>query len=629
MGQAIIPYRLNGSAYQENCNCYTITPDNNNSSGSLWNVNKIDLTQSFDYKFNVFLGCADVSGADGIVFVLQPIDISIGTTGQGLGFQGVQPSIGIAIDTYQNSEDSDPVYDHISINRDGDIKHVSSNNLAGPVTAIQNRDNIEDCSWHTFRIIWDAGTKLLKAQIDGVDRVQVTLDLVGQVFKGDPKVFWGFTGSTGGSRNHQRVCTALNPGFKLPAGLSTCYTEPVSFQDTSSSFGSIVRWAWDFGDGSTFAGQNPAPHLYPVPGNYEVKLNIEGNDGCVSDTFRYKLLVGSKPVAGFFHTPDPICDSMPVGFNDTSKVEYGTISQWNWLIDGQTYTTQNAGPVPIKATGAPQVTLKVKTKEGCESDIASETLTILPRPVLNISYSDVCKGESVFFNATNSNALVGVQQWNWNFGNGNTDQSGPTVTQLYPRAGRFPFELFATGDNGCRSATLSSVVNVYETNAFAGNDTIVADNQPVQLRGTGGIIYSWSPSAGLSNPDIANPVATLTNDMEYVLTASTPQGCTSTDTLNIKVFKGPAIYVPSAFTPNGDGRNDQFRIIAIGMKEVNYFRIYNRYGQMIFSTSQASQGWDGSFNGKPAPSGTYVWMARGVDYTGQVHAKKGTITLIR
>ena len=81
------PYHLNGNATQEDCNCYTITNDKNDQSGSVWNINKIDLTLPFDYHFNVFLGCRDADGADGIAFVLQPLSTSIGTTGQGLGIQ--------------------------------------------------------------------------------------------------------------------------------------------------------------------------------------------------------------------------------------------------------------------------------------------------------------------------------------------------------------------------------------------------------------------------------------------------------------------------------------------------------------------------------------------------------------
>ncbi|TMI86947.1 MAG: hypothetical protein E6H06_20315, partial [Bacteroidetes bacterium] len=100
-------YILNGSASKNNCNCYTLTTEKITQSGSVWNSNKIDLSNSFDFHFNVYLGCKDLSGADGIVFILQPIILqpistSVGTTGEGMGFEGVSPSVGISLDTWQN-----------------------------------------------------------------------------------------------------------------------------------------------------------------------------------------------------------------------------------------------------------------------------------------------------------------------------------------------------------------------------------------------------------------------------------------------------------------------------------------------------------------------------------------------
>jgi len=141
--QADNPYILNGNAIKENCNCYTLTSDSYNTSGSIWNKNKIDLNESFDYKFNVFLGC-DEHGADGIVFVLQPIGTSIGSEGGGLGYNGVSPSLGILIDTWQNIENSDPDYDYIAVMRDGNIVH-GPDDLVPPTPALISQGNIEDC----------------------------------------------------------------------------------------------------------------------------------------------------------------------------------------------------------------------------------------------------------------------------------------------------------------------------------------------------------------------------------------------------------------------------------------------------------------------------------------------------
>ena len=240
------PYHLNGSASQDNCHCYTLTREFENQSGSVWNINKIDLTQSFDFKFSVSLGCLDRNGADGIVFVLQPISTSVGSKGQGLGYSGISPSIGITIDTYQNSDYFDPPFDNISIFKNGSVIHGTSDELASPMSALATSDNIEDCTVHTFRVIWNADTRFLSTQMDGADRVSVSVDLVKDIFGNDPMVFWGFTGSTGGQVNVQRVCTTLSPAFHIPEGENVCFPLPMNFIDSSSSFGTIKKMVVGF-----------------------------------------------------------------------------------------------------------------------------------------------------------------------------------------------------------------------------------------------------------------------------------------------------------------------------------------------------------------------------------------------
>lgn len=623
----VTPYHLNGDAYKEDCNCYTLTPAEDNKSGSIWNVNKIDLTQSFDYKFNIYLGCVDGDGADGIVFVLQPISTSIGAAGGGIGYRGVSPSIGITVDTWQNFDNSDPSFDHIAIHRDGDIDHTSSNNLAGPVTALSGNDNIEDCQWHVLRIAWNATTQTLQADVDGVERVRTNIDLTNTVFKGDPKVFWGFTAATGGSNNHQRICTSLNPGFSFPPGQQTCYPTSVQFLDSSASFGSIDKWYWDFGDGNMDSiNQTPPPHVYAAPGSYDVTLRILGNDGCISDTFKRTVVIGSKPTADFEY--DSIgCQNTPLSFTDLSTVEFGSISNWSWQIAGQNASTQNpsfTGLVP----GEIMARLQVSTKEGCVSDVISKAIMINPIPVVDFNASDVCADTAAIITGRNLEPSVTIRQWNWQFGDGNTG-SGKTMQHVYTKAGLYTISLTTVADNGCNSGPVSKSVTVYKTSAFAGHDTLAARNQPITLQGSGEGSFMWSPATGLSNPASLNPMATLQKDMEYVLTAFTTAGCVKTDTVRIKVYNGPDFYVPNAFTPNGDEKNDRFRCLAVGMESVDFFNVYNRYGQLVFSSVKYAHGWDGTVRGIKQPSGTYVWMARGKDPTGKVHLKKGTVTLIR
>jgi len=624
------PYILNGNATQESCNCYQLTPDLEWQGGSVWNKNKIDLNKSFNYIFNVYLGRKDASGADGIVFVLQPIGTSIGTQGQGLGFQDVSPSVGIPIDTWMNPDFNDPYYDHIGIYKNGDLVNGTGNTLAGPVSAISGKDNIEDCQWHTLRIIWNADTKILSAEVDGQPRVQAHIDLVGEIFNNDPEVFWGFTSATGGSSNVQKFCTSLNPVISIPDGLNTCAPAEIPFKDASTSFGTIVNWWWDFGDGTQFTGQNPEPHIYPIPGYYTVKLNIEANNGCISDTLFQKITIGSIPQAGFISSPAVICANSEALLMDASSVQYGTINQWNWDFNNGTEQIQKSGPDLTKTfpEGPMKIAHIVKTAEGCISLPYSKNMDMTKKPSTSISAKDVCYGDPVPFSASSLSQSVPIQQWYWLTGDGKKDSSA-NLNYYYASGGEYTAGVYALNYAGCSSDTATTLVTVYQTNAKTGNDTVVAFGQPLQLNGSGGDYYQWLPADGLNNPNIPDPVAILNNTIQYVLTATTSFGCPTYDTILIKAYKGPDIYVPSAFSPDGNGVNDTFHPVAVGLTTINYFEIFNRLGQKVFSSQQIGQGWDGKLNGKPQPVGTYVWIIKGQDYLGKIHSEKGTVVLVR
>jgi gliding motility-associated-like protein len=176
---------------------------------------------------------------------------------------------------------------------------------------------------------------------------------------------------------------------------------------------------------------------------------------------------------------------------------------------------------------------------------------------------------------------------------------------------------------------------------FAGNDTLVAINQPLQLHAielnsSGVTDWQWSGAAFLDNSLIASPLATFTvpvltppYEYTYTVTGTTPIGCQGVDEIKIKVYQGPEIYVASGFTPNGDGKNDWLMPLPVGIKELKYFRVFNRWGQIIFDTKNISKGWDGRIMGIDQPPGVYVWVAEGLDYTGKLVSRKGTSTLIR
>jgi len=115
----------------------------------------------------------------------------------------------------------------------------------------------------------------------------------------------------------------------------------------------------------------------------------------------------------------------------------------------------------------------------------------------------------------------------------------------------------------------------------------------------------------------------------YTLTATTASGCMGQDKINIKVYKGPDIYVPAAFTPNGDGHNDILRAVPAGIQNFQYFAVYSRWGKRIFYTINASAGWDGKIDGLPQSDDTYIWMAQGIDYRGSIIKRQGTVVILR
>ena len=168
-----------------------------------------------------------------------------------------------------------------------------------------------------------------------------------------------------------------------------------------------------------------------------------------------------------------------------------------------------------------------------------------------------------------------------------------------------------------------------EIHPFAGNDTSIVIGQPLKLHGEGAQSFLWYPNVALDRNDVQEPTAMLSDNQTYVMKTFTEEGCFGYDTINVKVFTtAPDIFVPNAFTPD-HASNTIFRPIPVGISQLDYFRVYNRNGTLLYSTQQVGSGWDGRFKGQPQPVGGYVWMVRGTDYTGRVVAKKGTVVLIR
>jgi gliding motility-associated-like protein len=297
--------------------------------------------------------------------------------------------------------------------------------------------------------------------------------------------------------------------------------------------------------------------------------------------------------------------------------------------------TALSNPSVLQPNASPALTSKyyITAVNGACTKTDSLVVTVNQRPTANAGVDLItCFQQSIRLNGSGGSAY----QWQPPVFLSNTGIQNPFI--LNPTR-NVDYILTVTDDKGCTSKKGDTVKLFVEpaNSIFAGNDTSISINQPLELnaRSASNINfarYSWSPQTGLSNPFIANPVLNLstpTNGITYRLTAVTISGCVVTDEIRVKVFSTATIFVPSGFTPNKDGLNDILAAIPVGIKTFKYFRIFNRWGELVFTTNDFKKGWNGIFKGIEQPPGTFTWQAEGIDFTGKTIQKSGLIHLIR
>ncbi|HYM92519.1 MAG TPA: T9SS type B sorting domain-containing protein [Chitinophagaceae bacterium] len=288
-------------------------------------------------------------------------------------------------------------------------------------------------------------------------------------------------------------------------------------------------------------------------------------------------------------------------------------------------------PTLLNAIASPATTTTYQLQSSVGSCNATDNVTIfvVPYPGSNAGPDvTICYNTSTQLNGS----IVG-SSFNWSPA---SSLSNSTILNplAYP-VNTTAYILSVYDTIGCPKPGLDTVfVTVLpRLQAYAGHDTSVVIGQPLQFNATGGVNYLWDPPTGLNNINISDPVGIYSaevNNIRYKVLVNNQAGCFDSAFVNVKVYKtNPYIFVPSAFTPNGDGLNDIIRPIAVGIKQIEYFSIYNRWGQMVFTTTVNGQGWDGKFAGQPQNSGTYVWMVKAIDYKNIPVFLKGTVTLIR
>ncbi len=488
-----------------------------------------------------------------------------------------------------------------------------------------------------------------------------------------------------------RVYPGFFPGFSAVG--SCKFTPFRFTDTTKTRYGQVAAWRWNFGDLSSEADTSVARNpnwLYSNLGLQRVEFIVQSNKGCI-DTVYKEVEVRDVPLMTLAFRDTLICsiDSLRlsvagsgifqwapstniVGSNTanptvfpktttTYKVtlnENGCVNTDSVRVNVVDFVTLDAGnDMMICATDSIQLRPQTNglrynwTPTETMSDASSKepwvapattttytlesmigkcsardqvTIRTVPYPLANAGADTVV----CFQDTATINAQIVGSRFSWT----NTN-SLSNASILNPRA--FPsntttYLLTVYDTIGCPKPGFDEVtVTVREQiNAYAGNDTAIVIGQPLRMSGFGAELFEWQPAELLDRNDISNPVALLDNNATFTMRAFTEEGCFSMDTVSVLVFKtDPDIFVPNAFAPLG--RNNVLKPIAPGITTLHYFRIYNRWGQMVFSSAKVGEGWDGYFAGKMQDSGTYVWMVSGTDFTGKTISKKGSSVLIR
>ncbi len=404
---------------------------------------------------------------------------------------------------------------------------------------------------------------------------------------------------------------------------STCFGNDGTITVTGSGGTPVYQYSID--NGTTYQGSNT--FIAPAVGAYP-NIKVKDANGCIANTSTFVILVDAMFLS---LGPDTtICVGKSVKLLPQSNP--GT-SVFNWRPLDSLITLPATIDTPIirnvTVTPVDTATYILRAMWGACSREDTITVNILHKPIAHAgSDTAICNQTYAILRGSATNLSGSV-----NFAWAPTDSlqnpaaavtvASPDSTQLYT--------LTVTDNYGCSFSVTDQVLITVQppVPAFAGNDTIAIKGVPHQLFGSGGADYLWNPSAPLNFSTAQNPLATLTNDQLFILKVTDIAGCIGYDTVFVQAYDGPIYYVPNAFSPNGDGLNDIFRAIPVGISQTDYFRVFNRFGQLLFETNQWLKGWDGKYKGKPQPLGVYVWVVKGIDKNGRTVEMKGTVILVQ
>jgi gliding motility-associated-like protein len=374
------------------------------------------------------------------------------------------------------------------------------------------------------------------------------------------------------------------------------------------------------------------PYMYSVGGSYGSNNMIGG----LASGMQTAFVMDANGCITAGTTTIPLVNNLTLSMGGGMSICQGTGTTLPASSNGASFAWSPAAGLSdasvLDPVAAPSATTNYSLTAtlGVCTQTASVIIFVLPAPVADAGPPDtVCPGKSAQLQGSGG---VGYE---WSPATYLSDSAVADPVAQQPPAS-ITYSLTVVGANGC-SSILPATVEVDVTPppaVFAGDDTAVLVGQPVPLHAVdvnavGFSSYQWSPPSGLSDPSIQDPVAQITANITYNVTATTAEGCVGMGSIVIVVAPGADIIVPNAFTPNGDGRNDLLKVDALGIRDFKYFKVFNRWGQEVFSTANIGIGWDGMVGGQLSPMGTYVWVAFGMDEQGRAVQRRGTVILIR
>jgi gliding motility-associated-like protein len=377
-------------------------------------------------------------------------------------------------------------------------------------------------------------------------------------------------------------------------------------QDTIMLYGSGANvFMWDNGITDSI------PFVATTSNTYTV-IGLDTN-GC-SDTSNISITVNPLPTVTILTNPgDSIClgDSTQVSASGNA-----TTYTWNNSQTNNSYYVNTSTDSIIILTGV--------DANGCTNSDTT-IIRVLPVPTLTL-YSDtsICIFNSVQLQAVGTN--IGYISWN----NGTTlDDSTSTTPTATPNT--TTTYIAVAGIGSCTVSDTVTVTVLPLPTVNAGNDTTILFGQSMVINATAPSgSYNWSPDDYLSCTNCLNPTANPEFDTEYILTVTDNNGCVNSDTIFIKVdLECTDLFVPNIFTPNGDGDSDYIKVLNKLCVQNMTFRIFDRWGNNVYSSTNPNEFWDGTYNGNRAETGVYVYVLKATLTSGKEILKKGNISLLK